>query len=130
MRGIAKYVVVLVSLAASGCFHATVETGLRPGTQTLTDKWADSWISGLVPPSAVETMERCPAGVARVETRLSFLNQLVGFFTLGIYTPMEIVVTRADDRSADGATPDVVVANELDFQHALQSGTSFLVSLR
>ncbi len=130
MRGIAKYVVVLVSLAASGCFHATVETGLRPGTQTMTDKWADSWISGLVPPSAVETMERCPAGVARVETRLSFLKQLVGFFTLGIYTPMEIVVTCADDRSADAATPDVVVANELAFHHALRSGTSFLVSLR
>jgi hypothetical protein len=32
-----------------------------------------------------------------VETRLSFLNQLVGFLTLGIYTPMDIRVTCAEE---------------------------------
>jgi hypothetical protein len=37
--------------------------------------------------------------VARVETQLSFANQLVGLLTLGIYTPMDIRVTCAASRS-------------------------------
>jgi hypothetical protein len=34
-------------------------------------------------------------GVAKVETQLSFVNQLVNLLTLGIYTPMEIRVVCA-----------------------------------
>jgi hypothetical protein len=40
--------------------------------------------------------------VAKVETRHSFLNQLVGILTLGIYTPMHIKVTCAAGGSASG----------------------------
>jgi hypothetical protein len=40
--------------------------------------------------------ERCQNGPAEVETQHSFVNQLVGFLTLGIYTPMEIKVTCAN----------------------------------
>ena len=79
----------------SGCYHATIETGLPPGTQRLEKPWASSWVYGLVPPETVETASRCPNGVARVETQHSFLNGLVGALTFGIYTPMTIVVTCA-----------------------------------
>lgn len=82
-------------VALSGCYHGTIETGLPPGTQTLEKPWASGWIFGLVPPSTVETASRCPNGVARVETQLSFVNQLVAFITLYIYTPMTIRVTCA-----------------------------------
>ncbi len=82
-------------VALSGCYHATIETGLPPGNQTLEKPWASGWVFGLVPPSTVETASRCPNGVARVETKLSFLNQLVGLITAGIYTPMAIRVTCA-----------------------------------
>ncbi len=82
-------------VALSGCYHATIETGLPPGNQTLEKAWASSWVLGLVPPSTVETASRCPNGVARVETKLSFLNQLVALLTAGIYTPMAIRVTCA-----------------------------------
>ena len=41
--------------------------------------------------------------MAQVDTQLSFANQLVGFLTLGIYTPMEIVVQCAARGSADAA---------------------------
>ena len=41
-------------------------------------------VFGLAPPSTVETMERCPNGVARVETQLSFLDQPRG--TTGCFT--------------------------------------------
>ncbi len=82
-------------VALSGCYHATIETGLPPGNQTLEKAWASSWVLGLVPPSTVETASRCPNGVARVETKLSFLNMLVSAITLSIYTPMAIRVTCA-----------------------------------
>lgn len=82
-------------LLVAGCYHATVETGLQPSPQTVEKRWASGWIFGLVPPSTVSTQEKCPTGVAKVETQLSFLNQLVGVLTLGIYTPMDIRATCA-----------------------------------
>ena len=48
-----------------------------------------------MPPETVSTQERCPNGVAKVETQHRFVNQLVGLLTLGIYTPMQIKVTCA-----------------------------------
>jgi hypothetical protein len=82
-------------IVCAGCYHATVETGATPSTEVIEKKFASSWIYGLVPPSTVSTSARCPNGPAKVETQHSFVNQLVGFLTLGIYTPMEITVTCA-----------------------------------
>ena len=84
-----------VLIVCTGCYHATVETGAAPSTQVIEKKFASSWIYGLVPPSTVSTSDRCPNGPAKVETQHSFVNQLVGFLTLGIYTPMQITVTCA-----------------------------------
>jgi hypothetical protein len=99
----AALVAVVTSLGA--CYHATIETGLTPSTQVLEQSFASSWIYGLVPPKTVETASRCPDGVAKVETQQSFVNQLVGFLTLGIYTPMHIRVTCAQAAEATtGAT--------------------------
>jgi hypothetical protein len=77
------------------CYHATVETGASPSAEVINKSFASSWIYGLVPPRTVSTAAKCPAGPAIVETRRSFVNQLVGILTLGIYTPMEIKVTCA-----------------------------------
>lgn len=93
---------LLAAVASLGaCYHATIETGLTPSTQVLEQSFASSWIYGLVPPKTVETANRCPDGVAKVETQHTFVNQLVGFLTFGIYTPMHIRVTCAQ---AAGAT--------------------------
>lgn len=95
------FVAAFVPLAA--CYHATIETGLTPSTQVLEQSFASSWIYGLVPPKTVATSSRCPGGVAKVETQQTFVNQLVGFLTLGIYTPMHIRVTCAQaDAGASG----------------------------
>jgi hypothetical protein len=83
----------LVTLGA--CYHATVETGATPSTVVIDKSFASSWIYGLVPPETVSTSSKCPNGPAKVETQHTFLNQLVGFITLGIYTPMQIKVTCA-----------------------------------
>jgi Bor protein len=91
----ARTLTLTALIMVGGCFHATIETGLTPSTKVLEQKWASSWIYGLVPPKTVETASRCPDGVAKVETRRSFLNQVVEILTLGIYTPMDIRVTCA-----------------------------------
>lgn len=101
-----------VLVALMGCYHATIETGAPPSPQTIDEGWASGWVFGLVPPKAVEAASRCPDGVAKVETQLSFLNQLVGFLTFGIYTPMSIKVTCAAagtaSTGADAGTEIVV----------------------
>ncbi len=89
---------LLLTLAAlilfSGCYHAQVVTSdLKPSTVVVEDTFADAWIYGLVPPKEIDVTDKCTSGVAKVETRLSFVNQLVGALTFGIYTPMHIRVT-------------------------------------
>ena len=89
--------VALVLLVASmtGCYAARVETGLPPSAKVIEQKWASSWIYGLVPPKTIKATTECKDGVAIVETQLSFLNQVVSVLTFGIYTPMQIMVTCA-----------------------------------
>ncbi len=113
------------------CWHATVETGLVPSTQVLEQKFASSWIYGLVPPKTVETASRCPEGVARVETQLSFLNQVVHILTLGIYTPMHIKVTcalPAGTSAPEGATLTVPANADDDSVRAAFSAAADLAA--
>lgn len=88
----------------AGCYHATVETGLAPSAQTVEKPWAMSFIYGLVPPPLVETMAKCPNGVSKVDTQMSFVNGLVNALTFGIVTPMDIRVVCAERRSASAPT--------------------------
>ena len=105
-------VVILSLTMATGCYHATINTGRPLSTQIVEEPFASSWVYGLVPPKTVEAGERCPNGVARVETQQSFVNGLVGVLTFGIYTPMNIKVTcAAGDDDLDAAAMMDVPAN-------------------
>jgi hypothetical protein len=95
MSQMSRATLALACVVCMGCYHATVETGASPSPEVIYKSFASGWIYGLVPPSTVATAARCPNGVAKVETQLSFVNQLVSFLTLGIYTPMQITVTCA-----------------------------------
>jgi hypothetical protein len=88
--------VLCLLLLSAGCYHATITTGLPLSNEVITKPFASCWIYGLIPPSTVETAAKCPHGVAKVETQLSFVNSLVGMITAGIYTPMTITVTCAE----------------------------------
>ena len=88
-----------MTVALSGCYHATITTGLTPSSQVIDIPWAMGWVYGLVPPATVEAGQDCPNGVAIVETQHSFLNQVVAGLTFGIFTPMHITVTCASDGS-------------------------------
>jgi Bor protein len=109
MRRVLQVATAGLFLAALGCYHATIDTGLAPSTQTVEKSFASSWIDGLVPPSTVETASKCQHGAAKVETQLSFVNMLVGFITFGIYTPMNIKVTcaQAGRASLSPAAPTI-----------------------
>lgn len=95
--GMSRPVATIVAMSLfTGCasHHAVVKTGIDPGPRKVEDKWADSYLNGLVAPDHVEVGERCAeGGVAMVETRISFWNGLVSTLTFGIYSPMEIIVT-------------------------------------
>jgi hypothetical protein len=94
--------------------------------------WANGWIYGLVPPSPVETAQKCPNGVAKIDTQLSFANQLVDFLTLGIYTPMDIRVTCAQARTAAlpfiHAGPDKAAAFAAATRLSFERGQPVLLS--
>jgi hypothetical protein len=121
-----RTVFLVFALLLPACYHATITTGATPGPVQIEKPWASAWIAGLVPPSTVETMEQCPAGVARVETQLSFLNQLVSALTMGIYTPMQIVVTCAEE--SDGNMVEARSPAQADA--LLRSGEPFRIWLR
>lgn len=107
-----KLAAVVLLAALPACYHATIETGLPAGSQVIEKSFASGWIFGLVPPSPVRAMSQCPSGVSKVETQLSFVNQLVAFLTLDIYTPMWIKVTCASGaRSALPGAPEVNVGD-------------------
>jgi hypothetical protein len=103
----------LTVLASTACYHATIDTGAKPSEMVIDKDWAASWVYALVPPNIVEAASKCPNGVARVETQVSFLNGIVALLTLEIYTPMSIKVTCAAANSADAShvAPDVSVAS-------------------
>jgi hypothetical protein len=91
-----QYLTLFVfAVPLAGCYHAMIDTGRLPSPETVEKKWASGWVYGLVPPSPISTAAKCSDGVAKVETQLSFLNQVVSVLTLGIYTPMEIRATCA-----------------------------------
>jgi Bor protein len=121
MHRLSRVAIVATLIVTAGCYHATIDTGATPSTQVISKEWAAGWIYGLVPPSTVETASQCPNGVAKVETQLSFLNQLVGFLTFEIFTPMSIKVTCAAPRTADAGSPVDFVVSETDGSAAVAS---------
>lgn len=77
------------------CWHAIITTGRAESSTVIEHQWASSFVYGLVPPDPVDVESQCKGGVAKVETQHSFLNGLVAFLTLSIYTPIDIKVTCA-----------------------------------
>jgi len=114
----ARVVIPLLGLmlVLSGCYAATVDTGRPPSSTVIKKTFAASWIYGLIPPKTIETAATCPNGVSRVETQHSFVNQVVGMLTLGIYTPIQIVVTCASATETG--------MNESEFDIVLPPGAS------
>ncbi|WP_419858615.1 Bor family protein [Candidatus Palauibacter irciniicola] len=100
-------IVLVLAFVLAGCYKTTVRTGIQPGPVNTSQSKA-TWINGLVPASDVEAEDDCgDSGVAVVQTELSFVNQLIGLLTLGIYTPVTVrlVCGNQDGQDDDGAGP-------------------------
>jgi hypothetical protein len=106
----ARKTLAAVLLLSAGCYHASIESGMKPGNDKIEKEWASGFAWGLVGPDPIEAQSKCTSGLSKVETEHSFLNGLVGAVTLGIYTPMHLTVTCAAGPTADApqqATPRV-----------------------
>jgi hypothetical protein len=84
-----------LAILASGCYHATIETGAPPSPEVVDKEMMSGWVLGLVPPKTVNTAAECKNGVSKVETQQTFVDGLIRVITLGIYTPMSVKVTCA-----------------------------------
>ena len=86
---------LLMSISFMSCYNASVITDKTPSDVIIEEPWALSFVYGLIPPATIDASEKCKNGIAKVETELSFLNQLVSGLTGGLITPMHITVTCA-----------------------------------
>lgn len=133
MTAVRSIMLVGCVLLLAGCYHATIDTGLPPSSVVYHQPFASCWVYGLVPPKTVKAALECEHGVAKVETKLSFLNGLVGALTFSIYTPMDIKVTCA---SAGGTAqvpdnPDIVIestASEEEIRQAFMTAADLAVA--
>ena len=116
---------------STGCYHATIVSGATPSTEVIDQKWAHSFLWGIVPPATVEAAAKCPNGLAKVETQHSFLNGLVAILTFGIYTPVRITVTCAAKGAALGeGVPTVVGVAGADAADVVTEAAQMAVLLK
>jgi len=140
MHRVLRLSIASLLLAAAACYHATIDTGLTPSTVAINKSWASGWLWGLVPPSRIATASMCTNGVAKVETKHSFLNMLVGGLTGGIYSPIAIKVTCAQtgraslspgvpaiDVGANGSAEQIRAALERAVDFSLRTGAPVYV---
>ena len=93
-------ILLVLTVLFTGCYHASITTGLEPSNKVIDKPWAMGFVYGLIPPAEIDASTECPDGVAKVETQLSFLNQIASGLTFGLITPMHITVTCATGASA------------------------------
>jgi Bor protein len=104
-------------LLSAGCYHASIESGRKPGNDKIEKDWAAGWAWGLVGPEPIQAHSSCTSGLSKVETEHSFLNGLVGALTLGIYTPMHLTVTCASGATAEVPEPTTPASPEVAAAH-------------
>jgi hypothetical protein len=102
---------VVVCLAASGCFRQVVQTGRTPGPIVIDMPWTNSFFWGLVAPAPIDVSAQCQSGLATVVTEQSFMNGLVSLLTLGIYSPRHVTITCATGSALRPGLTEIHVAD-------------------
>ena len=95
MRKLLLISIVLAGFALSSCYQVSVGTKRAgvPSRNPDYESWQTLLIYGLVPISTHHKInDICANGVEAVKTYMSFLNGLVGFLTMEIYTPVTLQV--------------------------------------
>lgn len=78
-------------------------TGKEASNTVVEEKWATSFLFGLVP-ARLDVSDECPTGIASAEREMSFLNMLVSGLTFNIYSPQSVTVTCAAEGAMSAAT--------------------------
>jgi len=87
MNARAGIVVVCVGLVlTAGCHHLTLETG-RPAEAEPKTGSHNYFMGGIVGNHTLKVDTPCPLGAAKVHLYRGFVDFLLAFITLGIYTP-------------------------------------------
>lgn len=79
-------VAIVLAVAAVGCHSMRFEVGDGPVGREVHERKA-FFIAGLVPTKRVDVSKHCPEGAVAVSEETTFLDGLLGFLTLNIYTP-------------------------------------------
>lgn len=120
MRNWGKTVMLgaLLLTSTTACFRQVVQTGRAPSQTVVKQNWVSTWIFGIVPATPIDARAQCPTGIATVETQTSFANGLLGFLTIGIWTPQTAWITCAAGTAAlpQGTEVLYVVSNADDSQ--------------
>ena len=86
------------ALAASGCAETVFRSGL-PAGQTAPSydrRWRDALLYGTVEPARPVPLDQiCPIGWSEIRVTPTFPAALLGWVTLGIYTPTTVTVVCA-----------------------------------
>lgn len=69
-------------------------TGKEASNTVVEEKWAPSFLYGLVP-ATVDVSDECTNGIASAERKFSFLNMVVSTLTANIFSPQSVTVTCA-----------------------------------
>lgn len=82
-----------LALFASGCasYNTRMVTGLPTGGE-VKERDAKFYVYGLVGDDNVDLAQVCPSGVAAVQTQMTAGDKLFTVLTLGIYSPMTMIV--------------------------------------
>ena len=91
MRGLFGAVVLSASL--SGCYNLKYYDSTVPGPGQSHKVWVHSFVAGLVTAGELDFAAECPKGVYKMQSNHSPVVVLLTVVTVGIYSPVNIVLT-------------------------------------
>ena len=88
---LATALALLITGCAQQTFTVSKQTGSSSTKETITHHF---FVSGIGQKKTVDAAKICGGAenVVKTETQQTFVNGLLGFITLGIYTPLEILM--------------------------------------
>jgi len=83
---------LLCAVLGSGCYKVTYQNPLLPPNGVVQKGRSSFFVFGLVGDRRIAAYQMCPAGVAKIETKLTAGDVLFHIFTVFIYTPRSYTI--------------------------------------
>ncbi|UCF19770.1 MAG: Bor family protein [Gemmatimonadota bacterium] len=112
-RGNAMLALLTLVLASAACHRVIIDNGLEPSPEVYHLEWNMAFANAIFP-AQIDASEFCGGRWAKVETKHSFLNGVVGFITFNIITPMDVRVVCAAGTANASADAEQSPAAELE----------------